>query len=468
MIRSHWPLVLLFIAGPAGAQEPAIPVHKLAVTPSASPIPALQYKLLPELRDTTPGNAALLYYRAFAPDWSSGVRRDKELQEKIDAALDKPATEVKAMSNLQFIRDWGMLKEVDRAARRAYCDWELTPRMREDGIGLLLPDVQGLRDYARYLKIRAKLELADGHFDKSAYTLQTGLQLGRHAAHGPTLIQGLVGVAISAVMFTEVEEWIGTPGSPNLYWALTELPQPFVDLRMAYQGERLFIDSLLPGYREALIDPTKTPPPLSGDMQRKLGDAFFNNDRSLYFMALTAKKYPTAKAYLLAHGRTAAQIEALPTLTAVLLYEVATYDRLYDEMLKWQGLPYPLAQAGLVAAERELKEEVVRSGSPGLSLAGYLMPAVMRVHVAGVKSNRTINLLRTVEALRLYANGHGKLPEKLSDVAEVPIPIDPFTDKPFDYRLDGATAILTAPPPVGEQPHEGNSRRYEITLSAKR
>ena len=158
------------------------------------------------------------------------------------------------MQDLEFIRDWGMLKEVDRASRRAYCDWEMAPRLREEGISMLLPDVQGLHEFARYLKIRAKLELADRQYDKAAYTLQTGLQLGRHTAHGPTLIQGLVGAAITNIMMGEVEEWVGTPGSPNLYWALTSLPQPFIDLRMGFQGEKLMLENLLPGFREGLAE----------------------------------------------------------------------------------------------------------------------------------------------------------------------------------------------------------------------
>src|SRR5205823_1759147 len=62
--------VVVSVAG-AGAQPPAEPeiaVRKLTVTPAAAPVPALKYKLLPDLRETTPGNAALLYYRAFSPE----------------------------------------------------------------------------------------------------------------------------------------------------------------------------------------------------------------------------------------------------------------------------------------------------------------------------------------------------------------------------------------------------------------
>jgi hypothetical protein len=466
MARTAWTLMFLIVAGGATAQDAEIPTHQLTVSPAAAPVPALKYRLLPELRETTPGNAVLLYYRAFSPDWWRNIQRDKELSGKINDALEKPAAAVKAMPELGFIRDWVVLKEVDRAARRAHCDWEITPRLREEGIWLLLPDVQSMREFLRYLKIRAKLELADLQFDKAEYTLQTGFQMARHVAVAPTLIQALVGAAIAATMLVEVEEWIQTPGSPNLYWALTNLPQPFIDLRMPLQGEKLWLDNLLPEYREALADPTKVPPPFGPEQLKRLIEAVDQGpvDPTMYAMMLSAKNYSVAKKYLRENGRTAEQVDALPVLTAVMLYEVATYERLYDLALKTQGLPYSIARPYLESADRAVKDEVARSGFRGFSLAGILLPINLKVHVASVSRDRTINLLRTVEALRLYAAAHGKWPEKLGDIAEVPIPTDPITGQPFDYRLDGEKAILTAPPPAGEPAYEGNSRRFEIML----
>ncbi len=466
MARSPWSLLIVIAAvAPVAAQEPSIPVRKLTVTPAAAPVPALRYQLLPELRGTTPGNAALLYYRAFSPEWWYNVSGNKDLQAKLNEALDKPAAAVKAMPDLGFVRDWMMLKEVDRAARRSHCDWELTQRVREDGVMLLLPDIHSMRAEMAYLKIRAKLELADRQFDQAAYTLQTGFQMARHVADAPTLIQSLVGAAITANMLTEVEEWVTAAGSPNLYWALG-LPQPYIDLRKPLQGERMLLDNLLPGYREALADPTKVPPPLTPESRQRLAQVIDRSiDPSAYLLILATKKYAAAKAYLRAHGRTAEQVEALPVASAVMLYEVAVYDRLYDEMLKWQGQPYWVARPGLDRAERELKEEVVRSGSPGLSLAGYLMPAIIKVHLASVRTDRSINQLRTVEALRLYAAAHGHFPDRLAEITDVPVPPDPLTGQPFEYRRDGDTAVLTAPPPAGERPYQGNALRYEITLA---
>jgi hypothetical protein len=451
---------------PGQPPPPEIPVRKLTIQATPAPVPALRYRLLPELRDSTPGNAVLLYYRAFAPEWGHNVRGNKDLQEKFEKALEVPPAEVKALG-LEFVRNWAALKEVDRAARRAYCDWEMVPRVREDGIGLLLPDVQSMREYARWLAVRARLELADGHFDRAAHTLQTGLQLGRHLCDAPTLIHALVGAAVTAVMLNQVEEWVRTPGSPNLYWALSGLPQPYIDLRKPLEGERILMDYLLPGFREALADPGRAPPAISlEDVKAKAaltgeGDAA----SGLAVTFVVAKKYPAAKEYLRSRGRTAEQVEALTALQAVLLYEVAIYDRLFDEVQKWWGQPYSLTLPALERADQALKDELVRAGGPGWSLAGMFLPAISRVQFASARTDRRINMLRCVEAIRIFAAANGRLPAGWANVTEVPVPFDPVTGRPFEYRrTDETTATLTAPPPAGERPYEGNSLRYEITL----
>ena len=91
------------------------------------------------------------------------------------------------------------------------------------------------------------------------------------------------------------------------------------------------------------------------------------------------------------------------------------------------------------------------------------LPAISRVQFASARTDRKINALRTVEAIRLYAAAHGRLPERL-DALEVPVPLDPVTGKPFEYRVEGGTARLTGPTPPGERPYEGNTIRYAIML----
>ena len=43
----------------------------------------------------------------------------------------------------------------------------------------------------------------------------------------------------------------------------------------------------------------------------------------------------------------------------------------------------------------------------------------------------------------------GELPAALADVTVVPVPLDPVTGKPFEYRLEGETAVLVGPATAG-------------------
>src|SRR5262245_62200652 len=105
---------------------------------------------------------------------------------------------------------------------------------------------------------------------------------------------------------------------------------------------------------------------------------------------MALKKYSMAKEFLRRNGRTDEQINALPVLQAVMLYEVAEYDRLFDEFFKWVGQPYEIQRHGMDEADRALRELVGRLGAPGLSLPGLLLPAVHKVSDASVKLDRRL------------------------------------------------------------------------------
>src|SRR5262245_40608332 len=105
----------------AGAQAPEAP-RKLTLHPAAAPTPALKYVLLPDLADMQPGNAALLYQRAHNFEWWTNLRRQPHYFE-IGDWLDRPLKEVR--DKIPLGRDFIALKEVDIAARRESCDWEM-------------------------------------------------------------------------------------------------------------------------------------------------------------------------------------------------------------------------------------------------------------------------------------------------------------------------------------------------------
>jgi hypothetical protein len=224
---------------------------------------------------------------------------------------------------------------------------------------------------------------------------------------------------------------------------------------------------MIPEIRQALKDPQPLPmsPALLRQRLEKLGGLIGENSRTAY-AALVALIYPNARAYLLSHGRTAEQLDALPLTQVVLMFELAQYDRWMDEYAKVYSLPYWQARPQIAKVDQALGNRKADPASGGL-LASMLIPATGKVLRAQVRTQRRVAMLRTVEALRLYAAAHqGSLPETLDDLRDVPVPLDPMTGKAFGYIRHGPERVtLDAPPPPGEQAWENNALRYEITLA---
>lgn len=294
--------------------------------------------------------------------------------------------------------------------------------------------------------------------------------MAKHANQADTLISSLVGTAIAQLMTDQATELSQIPGAPNLYWALTDLPRPLINLREAMQAERLMVNALFP-LQESGVDVRTTPLSIQQFQERLrqlTGDPPYERTKfRLALIAITAKCYPEAKRFLLSQGKSPETVEAMPRFQVVLLFALAEYDRLFDEMVKWQGLPYWQARPGLDKAIQGVKEEKVKAGElERIPLAALLIPAVEKVFFSTTRIDRKIAALRCIEAIRLYGAGHdGKLPGALSEITEVPIPIDPVTGKEFEYRVEEGKAVLAAPPPAGEKPSSGNYLKYELTLA---
>ncbi len=442
-----------------------VPVVKLSLQPAKAPVPALKFALLPEVRELRPGNAALLYQRAQAQEWWGFFYRLPEAQ-KIHEWREMPLQKMPAES-VKKVLPSGALREIDLAARREFCDWELTERARMEGPGLLLPDVQGFRTYAELLALRARLDMLDGRLDKALHGLQTGFAMSQHIAQAPIIVNNLVAMATTQVMVNQVEDFIQLPGAPNLYWSLVDLPRPLIDLRRALQGEKLMVESVFPAIREALRDPEH--PPISAETIAKqykslvhFGDG---QNPSLLSLAVTAARIePQARKHFLAKGWTAERLDKLPVNQVALMYSVALYDRYYDDMYKWHSLPYWEARVGLRKAFEDFAAKK-QSDPEGAALTAQLLPAVNSILFAKARLDRRVALLTVVEALRLHGAAHdGKLPNRLEDIRHVPVPSDPVTGKAFEYSVADGVAVLYAPPPAGEIASERNAVRFEITF----
>jgi hypothetical protein len=447
------------LAQPAKAPAPIDP-KALTVDPTAAPVPALQYRLLPSSADLNPGDAAPIYLRIRyqTPDGPWSEINPNYLKWR-DLPLDRfPAAEVQSFVD-QFRRQ---IEQIEFAAHRRTCDWNYTvPEQRLDVINVALDDIQGMRRWLLLLTLKARLEIARKDYDRAIRTMETGLAFSRHVAEGPFLINGLVGVAGAHLMLGRCEELIAQPGAPNLYWALSALPRPLVDLRHEVETERKLCENVIPELVEAGSDAPRTPAEWSALLARMHARIVkwsreFREESGLKALStwdlarLKAETLPAARVYLKSRpDLDDKQLIAMPDDQVVALYLAGRHRELWDDFFVASYLPPRDAIPRLAAAANRVHAE--KFGP--LALLVSVTPSLQAVIVNSIKPERHVAALRTIEAIRLHAATRGgKLPESLGEITEVPVPRDPMTDEPFVYRAADDVALLNGlradlPPP---------------------
>ena len=456
------------------ADTPAETLIKFDVAPAAVPKPALRYRLLPELNELNPGNPIQGYLKCFMEQQNFFF--NKEMVEQREKWQTCPLDE------LPDLKDYGgsALSQADYAARLESPDWQILQKLKAEGISVLLPEIQQLRMLAGALKVRFRGAVKDRRFDDAARSAATMFALARHLGEHPTLIGELVGVAIAMIAMGPLEEMLQQPGCPNLYWSLTALPSPFIDLRKALQGEKVFLpaefpmlvstDPLSEAQLEkclqkigALANIRKGLVPVGATEKEREGKEMDAVTR-LRARAKDDKELVAARKALIDVGFTDEQLSKMPPVQVILLFEVHLFEVERDEATKWGLLPYWQAEAAYtrVLAVRAQGSNPVGRG--GQSVFGELVPVCVKVHMAQARIDQRLALLRHVEAVRLYASEHGgKVPPTLAD-ASVPLPVDPFTGKAFRYEVKGNTAIIRGSPPMGMEQQPLYNIRYEVTI----
>jgi hypothetical protein len=453
------------VCGAGDAPEPTETVIRLRVTPAAEPKPALFYQLLPELRDMNPGNPVPGYLKCFSEQnnfWFSKEAEEKREKWRTMPLKDLPREE---MRTLGYGTGTNPLRLADEAAKLEHADWQALLPLRREGINLIIPEVQQMRTLAVALRVRCRLEIAEKRYGDAVVTLKTMFALARHLGEHPTLIAGLVGVAVASMAAETLDEFSAQPGAPNLYWALTDLPRPLIALRPGMQGERAWLGAAFEGI------PARAPLP-DWQVQRLIKLTQLLADVSME----SRQKKIDVRAWLTERGKDAAHLEAarkrlvetgfppgpaldnLSPIQVILVDEVVAFEVKRDNQMKLMMLPYWQFEA--MSRDRPAAKQ-----PPDDSLFGGLVAAFVKVRRAHARIEQRVGLLRCVEALRLYAAAHqGQLPASLADVS-VPLPADPMTGRPFTYAHKDGTATLHGTPPAGLEKNAGYNVRYEVTVA---
>ena len=465
---------LLLLTAAAAAADDDVRSKPLTLHPPAAVPRALRYALLPELQDTIPGNA-VDHYRLAVKNMKQDVPPSREWYPRIDEWLATPLKDFPREDVAKFLKPCeSTFKEVEAGARCEDCDWGLTEKLRQFGFNTLLPDVQEMRSIAALLNLRARCELAEGRTDKAAHTLQVGLAVARHIADSPTLISTLVGMAVANIMLERLEEVLQQPDAPSLYWPLTDLPRPFIDMRKPMEGERVSVYGSFPGAAEMAADLNAKP--WTPEQVAKVVYTFeyFEDEQNevlriknkALLLTRLAARHETAKKVLLDEGRPKELVDAMPHVQVALREALCQYDQAYDQVLKWQGLPFWEAQPAMAAAMQRVKALADDKDEPAIPIARVFLPAVTKVFAARARTDRRIAALRCVEAVRLYAAAHdGKPPATLDDLKDTPVPDDPVTGKPFGYRVVGDRAFFSSTPFPGQPANNVTTPTYELILT---
>jgi hypothetical protein len=448
---------------------------------------------MPKRRDLVAGNAAVFYHRAIelllirrqeTQPAAQGQPRPRSIELEIAQWVTGPARDVpldQARQRLDDLRN--VLHEAELGAWRLSCDWQYDHR--DEGYNLLIPEIQEMRSLFRLVALSARVAALEGKTDEAVHWLQTGFAMARHVSHGPTVIQALVGAAMTGELARAVEDLIQAPGTPSLYWALTACPQPFIDMNGAIEAERTIVEQMVPALRTVNDAPWSTAQAqqIVNDLLIKIAPAFGDSGiipgqvkpRSkrpalnelptrLGLTAIVAKVYPDARRALIAEGRPASEVDSMPAVQVALAHTFKAYQIWRDDEFKWSRLPYAVSYKH--AFESGQRRAPMLSPNPLLTMLQALEPAVMSARIAEVRTDRQLDALRCIEAVRLYAAGHGgKLPPSLEAITEAPAPNDPATGKPFEYRLDGDTATLSGPVPPGGPDHPMYAVRYDLKLA---
>jgi hypothetical protein len=458
-------------AFPCPAAEPATTPEtliRLTVQPAPAPRPALRYLLLPELNELNPGNPCHNYLKCFMEQQKFFF--DKEAFQRRQKLLVMPLRELPARE----LQDYGSfaLRQADWAARLDKPDWQILMKLKTDGISLLLPDLQEMRQLASALKVRFRAEVALGRFDDALRTAKTLFAMTRHLGEHPTLIGDLVGIAVASVALGPLEEMLEQPGCPNLYWALTNLPKPLVALDKGAEGERASIagefrdlDETAPMSKEQLVRfIAHMDHILSDGKPIKPGDGVrgFLNARTKDEGKLSA-----ARRRLVDNGLPEERVLRFPADQVILLDEKREFEVRRDDIFKLMNLPTWQIEA-IAAKTRPFglvpNSESARPAREPALFADAFVPALYRVHQVQGRLEQRLALLRHVEALRMYAAEHdGNLPAKLSEIS-LPLPDDPVTGKPFHYERVGSTVHLRGTPPLGREKEAVFNLHYEVTL----
>ncbi|QEG23048.1 hypothetical protein [Mariniblastus fucicola] len=450
-------------------------IYKITVTPAKETVPAFKYRFTVPPHRTIPGNAITHYLRSLgerslSSPWES-VRKDTERKVNDWSSSSTPSNEIPMdqLKSASAAFDSYVQNHMRRATLCRDVDWGIAVEDMKgpEIVEFLLPSVQATREMARALLLQNRLAIEEQRFDDAADRLRMTYQLGQNVNEMGFLVSSLVGVAEVGMANDGVLLFAAAKDSPNLYWALAELPTPIIDIRKSLQLDISMPMRMFP----ELMDIENTD--FSADQWKKLLVKYTNDFGKLQAvmggrssaktsqtkgisMAVALAGYSNAKQRMIERGYSEDKVEQM-SVSQVILTDAALDIEYFIQMQ--ERISYvPASKADQFHSDWE---KLIRKQELKLRLGAIVVtamsPATAQVRKSAFRVQAQVNLLMAIESLRNHAAVHGKFPESLQDLA-LPVRANPLTERPFNYSLEGGKAVISLD--LGHW----DIHRYELSL----
>ena len=434
-------------------------IYRMTVTPAAEPVPALRHRLMVMPHETKPGNYATYYLRSHGENSVQGhIDLLDDLFGKNEAyeQLKIPLAEMDMEKLKQFDKSFEayVKNHLRRATLCRDTDWGLE---EEDLRGVetyefLLPSVQNTRSVSRMLALRARIAIAEGRYEDAIETFKMNLKLARTVSEMKFLVADLVGIAEVGIGNQALADLIAAKDSPNLYWAIAEIPNPCIDIRDAMQLEMSFMLRLFPDLEDAetAVRSKEGWNRVYRNMFKGLhelrgltgGSSF--PEIGLLTVPLALTSYSAAKDRLIERGMSRDDVEKMA------VGQVLMIDTRHEILLLANDVEKSLyVPAEAIKAFENAVEDRLYTDQPfenlGRAIGSMLLPATYQIRSAQLMIESQLRAFQVVEAIRMHVADTGELPKTIDEIKIVPVPLNPGTGKKFVYWLDGDTAVIDIP-----------------------
>lgn len=413
---------------------------ELELSAASEPTPALKHYLLPRFAELKRGSAYPFYARLTAERGD----RFKQLLNKASEYTELPLNKIvnpEVSDYLDSLKSF--IQQMELASVRDRCDWEY-PIREVKTMFILLPDVNEMRMFARVMALKARYHVAKQEYAEAVEAVRVGLAMAKHIDEGPFLVHDLVAIACAKTVLTELMTLMASPDAPNMYWALSALPSPFVGLRNSIDMDLEIVNLSFPVINSPNEQRTNE------QWKQALDELYFAREQfggakrpkdGPQRVATLAKDYHRARSYFLQKKKFSdAEMDAMSMPELLVRWHIAPWRRIRDQHYKWLYLPTRESRGFM---ERE-KERMKLASDPNEStfFSDESLLGIPAIQKAPGRFARQVAALRIVEAIRMYLAANKKLPSNLDEIMNVPIPQDPMTGEPFAYKRKDGAAIL--------------------------